>query len=136
MQERSPSPAPSTGSSLSGVKQKTKRKAQAFGGVASRDENAREDWRWAVAQIEQQIDGAGPSDISQLALASQQARESLAVALAAQAACRGSEPTAGSNFGERGDAQQWHSGGSVGQPKLDERLLSVATPPRAPSVTK
>ena len=75
--QRSPSPAASACSShtaggssrRSGDKsmQKTKRKPPAFGGMATRSDENKEDWRWAVAQIEQQIDGAGASGIAGLA---------------------------------------------------------------------
>ena len=83
--------------------QKTKRKPppQAYGGMASRSQENKEDWRWAVAQIEQELDGADRSGIAGLAAPSQQARES-------------------------------SGSGAPSQPTLDERLLSAATPPRAP----
>ena len=82
--QRSPSPAASACSSYNsggssrrtGEKsmQKAKRKTpQAFGGMASRDQESREDWRWAVAQIEQHLDQASVSGAARLA--SQQARE-------------------------------------------------------------
>ena len=71
--QRPPSPVASTGSTpsgtagakprrlgdkLSGVMQKSKRKVQAIGGVATPGGYQQENWQWAVAQIEQQIDGA------------------------------------------------------------------------------
>ena len=56
--------------------QKAKRKTpQAFGGMAARNQESREDWQWAVAQIEQQLDQASLSDAAGLAAPSQQARE-------------------------------------------------------------
>ena len=84
--QRSPSPAASACSSYtsggssrrSGEKsmQKAKRKTpQAFGGMASRNPESREDWQWAVAQIEQQMDQASLSNAAGLAAPSQQARE-------------------------------------------------------------
>ena len=84
--QRSPSPAASACSSYtaggssrrSGEKsmQKAKRKTpQAFGGMAARNQESREDWQWAVAQIEQQMDQASLSNAAGLAAPSQQARE-------------------------------------------------------------
>jgi hypothetical protein len=43
--------------------------------MASRDQESREDWRWAVAQIEQHLDQASVSGAAGLAAPSQQARE-------------------------------------------------------------
>jgi hypothetical protein len=113
--QRSPSPSASACSSHSAggnsrrmgdrSMQKAKRKPphspQAFGGMATRSQENKEDWRWAVAQIEQQLDAAGPSGVAGLAATSQQARES-------------------------------SGSGAPSQQTIDERLLSAATPPRAP----